>query len=342
MQSNQVKVATARTALNRLLESQRGQIAAALPQHFTPERMIRLTLTEFSKNPKLAECKAESILSCVIIASQLGLEIGVQGQAYLVPYKDSCTLVPGWQGLLELIHRSGKSSAQTGAVYEGDLFDYELGSTPFIKHKPCGENAVNKLTHVYAVGHLLSGGPPIIEIWPIRKVLSHRDQYNKVGSSHYSFTHLEMYARKVALLQVIKYLPKSVEMQNAIKLDNAATNGELGNWINGEFTVETQPEPDPVHTPSPNGPDPIRNSPLRSEAVDVTTGEVTEVDESEIKTGSPAFQTLNNMLLKTRETDAAKNLLQHELAKKMTQQERSQFAAKVQLHLDALEAGMGV
>lgn len=101
--------------------------------------MMRLTLTEFSKNPKLQQCSSNSIFSSIIIASQLGLEPGVNGQGYLVPYNGTCTFIPGWKGLVDLAQRGGRSSVWTGAVYEGDEFDYMLGDSPYCRHKPCGE-----------------------------------------------------------------------------------------------------------------------------------------------------------------------------------------------------------
>ena len=63
------------------LEKQRHQIAAALPKHVSPDRMIRLACTEFSKNPLLQKCTPVSVFGSIIQASQLGLEIGVLGQA---------------------------------------------------------------------------------------------------------------------------------------------------------------------------------------------------------------------------------------------------------------------
>jgi recombination protein RecT len=30
------------------------------------------------------------------------------GQCYLIPYKSECQLIPGYQGLLDLVRRSGK------------------------------------------------------------------------------------------------------------------------------------------------------------------------------------------------------------------------------------------
>jgi len=188
--------------------------------------MARIALTCFRKNPKLAVCDPRSVFAAVIMAAQLGLEPGVGGQSYLIPYGRECQFVPGWQGLVDLASRSGRASVWTGAVYAGDEFDYSLGDSPFVTHKPIGDEEESKLTHVYAVGRVNGSEWPVIEVWPLAKVVVHRDRYNKVGKGHYSFENLEMYARKVALLQVLKYMPKSVELQMAVGLDQQATTGE--------------------------------------------------------------------------------------------------------------------
>src|SRR5207237_2124863 len=70
------------------------------------------------------------------------------------------------------------------------------------------------------VGRVHGAEYPVVEVWPVGKVLAHRQRFNKVGDRHYSYENLEMYARKVALLQVLKYMPKSVELQNAVSLEH--------------------------------------------------------------------------------------------------------------------------
>ena len=200
------------------------EIQRALPKHLNGDRMARIALTAFRRTPKLAQCDPRSVFAAVIQAAQLGLEPDTMGRAYLIPYGSECQFVPGWKGLVDLVNRSGQGTCWTGAVYEGDTFDYALGDSPFVKHKPGEQGQV--LTHVYAVGRTKGAEWPIIEVWPIAKVLKHRDRYNKVGERHYSFKNEEMYARKVALLQVVKYMPASAELVAAIALNDAA---ELGN-----------------------------------------------------------------------------------------------------------------
>jgi recombination protein RecT len=233
----------------------KAQIAAALPVHINPDRMARIALTAFRLNPALGKCEPASVFAAVIQSSQLGLEIGLQGRAYLVPYynkttrKTECQFIPGWKGLVELANRSGRCSVWTGAVFDGDSFDYELGDSPFVKHRPGGEDDPKKLTHVYAVGRIKGNDVPVIEVWPIGKVRKHFDRYNKVGESHYATGNWEMYARKIPLLQVLKYMPSSPELETAINLAHAGEQGaqnlNIKDAVEGTFapvpTEDTEP-----------------------------------------------------------------------------------------------------
>lgn len=231
-------VATKSPAANlmQFMEKHKQQVALALPKHITADRMVRLAMTSFSQNKALQNCDMNSIFASVIIAAQLGLEIGVGGQGYLVPYKGKATFVPGWQGLVDLVSRAGRATVWTGAVYRGDKFDWALGDNPFVKHQPEGDaDDWRDISHVYAIGRVNGSQYPVIEVWTMDRVIRHLNKYNKVGSSHYALTNdganMEMYARKVALLQVLKYMPKSIEVQKAMDVAHAVDSGK-------NFTLE--------------------------------------------------------------------------------------------------------
>lgn len=229
---------TVASQFNQFLQKHKGQLEAALPKHLNADRLVRIALTEFSKNPALQKCTPKSIFASLIIAGQLGLEPGVNGQGYLVPYKENCTFVPGWKGLVDLVSRSGRATVWTGAVYEGDDFDYMLGANPYCNHRPNGEFDINKLTHVYAIGKVKDAELPVIEVWTVKRVKAHFEKtvVNALKPNHYSKKHFEMYARKVVLLQVLKYMPQSVELNNAIAV---ADNAEMGKniVIDSDFVV---------------------------------------------------------------------------------------------------------
>lgn len=244
--------------LTGFLEKSRSAVAMALPKHLNPDRMLRLALTCFSTTPKLRECTAHSILSSIVVASQIGLEPGVAGQGYLIPYGQLCTFVPGWQGLVGLLNNSGRATAWTGAVFEGDKFDFQLGSKPKCDHIP-GDNYGDptKLIWVYACGKVNGSEQPVIEAWPVSRVWKHRDKFNKVGAKHYSYEHPEMYARKVVLLQVLKYMPRSIELNNALAATNAAEQGnttyaEGGVIIEAEATDIPIPKAEVTTLPAPS------------------------------------------------------------------------------------------
>lgn len=234
-------VAELSTFMSRL----KGQMTLALPKHMNADRMTRLALTAFSTNPDLQLCTHDSIAGSIMVAAQMGLEPGVNGQGYLIPYKGRCTFVPGWKGIVDIANRSGRSSVWTGAVFVGDEFDYAMGDRPFITHKP-GRSLgnANDLLYVYAVGRVRDSEWPIIEVWPMEKIWAHRDHYNKVGKRHYSFENPEMYARKVPLLQVLKYMPSSIELAVALDVSNATESGK-GVVLDGNFvTVSNDSEHD--------------------------------------------------------------------------------------------------
>ncbi|AOJ10365.1 recombinase RecT [Burkholderia mayonis] len=269
-------------SFSSFLDKFKPQMALALPKHLTADRMARLAVTAFSSTPKLQECEPKTIVAGIMTAATLGLEIGVDGQGFLVPYGRTCQFVPGWKGLVDLVSRSGRATVWTGAVFEGDEFDYALGDSPFIRHRPGEENDPDKITHVYAVGRVNGSDYPVIEVWTIRKVWKHRDKYNKVGAKHYSFRDPEMYARKVPLLQVLKYMPKSIELQNAMAIANAADNGHHA-VIDGNFVTVTDPD--------------------TGATVDPSTGELTDQRAQQSDMTLPAYDDLLGQIQKADDVE---------------------------------------
>lgn len=242
-------------AFSSFMERYKPQLSLVLPKQMNADRMARLAVTAFSKNRRLQECTPTSIAGAVLTAAQLGLEIEVGGHAFLVPYKNwrsklmEAQLIPGWKGLVDLVSRTGRATVWTGAVFSGDEFDYALGDRPFISHKPGdGTNDPEAMMYVYAVGRVNGSEWPVIEVWTMRKVWAHRDRIisklpKEQAEKHYSFRDPEMYARKVPLLQVLKYLPSSPEVAAAVAVSDAADRG-VGMTLDGDFVTTADDEDD--------------------------------------------------------------------------------------------------
>lgn len=245
MSTNQLKeqvtgqrVASPVKQLSDFMDKVKGQMALALPKHLTADRMTRLALTAFSTSPQLQKCTHQSIAASIMTAAQLGLEPGVNGAGYLIPYKDTCTFVPGWKGLVDLVSRSGRGTVFTGVIFKDQEYTFTDGARrDLVIHNETDLHAAEDITHAYAIGWVKDSAMPIIELWRVAKIVKHRDQYNKVGSRHYSFRDWEMYARKVPLLQVLKYMPCSVEVSNAVEVNIAAEQGR-GVTIDGGIVVD--------------------------------------------------------------------------------------------------------
>lgn len=255
----------------QMLIAYKDQINMALPKHLNGDRMARVALTAFRQNPKLGECDPTSVFAAVVIASQLGLEIGINGQAYLVPYKQRngtylCQFIPGWRGLVDLVNRSGRAFVHTGAVYKGDLFEYEYGTNPEIEHKPSPDRDKSdpeNLLYVYAWGRVKGADYPVIEVQSNLEVRRHRDRYNKVGDKHYSYENFEAYGRKVALMQVLKYMPMSIEhLGAAVQADYSADAGHI---ISMKDAIDGAFLPPAVGT---------EDGPVAEQTVDTKTGEI--------------------------------------------------------------------
>lgn len=225
------------------LDKFKPQLALALPKHMNADRMARLALTAFSTTPALQQCTANSIAASIMIAGQLGLEPGVNGAGYLIPYKQTCTFVPGWKGLVDLVSRSGRGTVYTGVIFKDQQYTFVDGAKrDLLIHNETDLDAPEDITHAYAIGWVKDAEMPIIELWSVEKLRKHRDKYNKVGAKHYSFRDWEMYCRKVPLLQVLKYMPASIELSNAIAISNASDMGHGATIENGVVIESGEPQ----------------------------------------------------------------------------------------------------
>jgi recombination protein RecT len=237
------------TGKTDLLEQRKNLLGAGIPGHMTVEREIR-TAAVMLMQPQAKELRAatpQSFYTAVSVAINSGIGLG-NGKGYLVAYKGNVQYVPGWKGLIDLVQRTGRASAWTGVVHKGDHFDYALGDSPFLEHKPGDNEEHADITHYYAIGRVKGSEWPHVVVWSVNKTIKHLNTYNKVGAKHYAVQNddnMEAYGRKVVLLQVIKYLPTSVELENAIAAENANASGrgvKVENTIDGNFVYIDEDE----------------------------------------------------------------------------------------------------
>lgn len=249
------EVATKRgNTLADLLERGKAQIQRALPGHMTAERMVRVALTVVNNTPALKACSIPSLASCVMQASQLGLEPdNVLGQAYLVPYKKhgkpEAKFIIGYKGLIALARRSGDiASIHAVAVYKDDEFHYERGLEEKLQHVPSrnpDNHSPADLVAAYAVARTKDGSVQwdVMERWEIDLIRS-RSQAGRSGPWVSDYPEM---AKKTVLRRLCKVLPLSAEVQRGVQAEELRERGisvaDEESFVDADMTVVAESEP---------------------------------------------------------------------------------------------------
>lgn len=247
-------------SVKQFFESQKSTLAAVLPRHVSPDRMLKIALGALRTTPKLMACTVESLMGAVVQCSQLGLEPNTPlGHAYLIPFekrkkvgdnwvtdKTEVQIVIGYKGLIDLARRSGQVvSIAAHAVCANDHFEYAYGLDERLEHRPAMTNRGNVIAF-YAVAKLVGGGHAF-EVMSAEQVneirnasqnyKSARDKGASVWGQHY-----EEMGRKTVLRRLFKYLPVSIELATAAAIDDVGAGGRsqaLDTVLDGDYITPT-------------------------------------------------------------------------------------------------------
>ena len=163
-----------------LLEANRQELAGLIPEWsgLAWAHLVATAKGVAAENPYVYQCSADSVLQSVKTACEFGLSFAkAGGQAYLVPFKNQCTLIIGYRGLMDLARRSADvTSLQSGVVYKGDTYEPHLGSNPHIVHtpNPTASHADDKIVAAYSIAKHRSGEQSVetMTVEDIKKIRS--------------------------------------------------------------------------------------------------------------------------------------------------------------------------
>ena len=193
-----------------VIQSGAKQFATALPKHINSDRFVRIAITTIRQNPKLAQCNQESLLGALMVSAQLGLEPGVLGQCYLIPYGRECQFQIGYKGMIELLRRSGQlKDIYAYSVYENDEFEMTYGLNRDLKHKPNLQNKGNFIG-CYCVA-VLKDDARAFEYMTKEEIEAHGKKFSKTYGNGPWKTDFEAMAHKTVVKKMLKWLPVSVE-----------------------------------------------------------------------------------------------------------------------------------
>lgn len=207
-----------------LLEANADSMAAVLPKHITPQRLVRVVMGAMTKNPKLQDCTRQSLVRCVMESALTGLEPdGVESA--LIPFRNGklniteCQLQPMVQGLIKLAHRTGNYKLlYAEVVRKGDFFEWEKGLCPKLVHKPLTGARRGDALYYYAVAQM-ENGLADFEVMDYEEV----DKVRLAGKSPNAGPWVEWpdeMGKKTVMKRFLKRLPKQRDLQDAIEIDN--------------------------------------------------------------------------------------------------------------------------
>jgi len=230
---------TQTTDIATLIQRSVKELGKALPSHMNAERLVRIALTTLRLNPKLYTCSPESFLGALFQSAQLGLEPNIEGQAYILPFNNkrkqadgSWKTIPeaqflvGYKGYVELFYRHQNSiSLDMQTVKMQDEFNYELGTNSFILHKPALKDR-GEVVGYYAVAKMKDGAS-VFKFMSKEECMDHGGKhskcYDKKAKKFYDYTpwstNPDAMCMKTVLIQLMKLLPKSIEVQRALAMD---------------------------------------------------------------------------------------------------------------------------
>lgn len=134
-ESEQLPDLAANDSVMRWLGQYEGHFKKALPAHIAPAHFMSVA---WDAMQGLRTCKPQSIGESLLACARFGL-LPDGKHAAIVPYGDTATFVPMYEGYIDLMYRSGRiDSVHFGWIRENDRWDYEPSAPPphDFMHKP--------------------------------------------------------------------------------------------------------------------------------------------------------------------------------------------------------------
>lgn len=191
-------------------------------------------------SPAMRRCDPMSIVSGAMIAATLQLQIiPTLGQCYLIPYGNKAQLQVGYLGLLQLCMRSGQFKrilavpVHKGELVGGDEFneDWTFDASKRESDEVLGYYAKFELTNGFVKA----------AYWTIDKVKKHATKFSqayRAGKGSPWQSDFDAMAAKTVLKSILKYAPKSVEMQRALAFDQAVAKSNVSADNIEDFNID--------------------------------------------------------------------------------------------------------
>ena len=177
-------------------------------------------------NPQLRKAEPMSIIGAAMVAATMQLQvIPTLGQCYIIPYGSKAQFQVGYLGLLQLCQRSGQFKKILAApVHEGEYISGDEFDEDYVFDRK--QRKSDKVIGYMAKFELLNGFTKVA-YWDIDKVKAHATKFSQAFRAGFNSpwkSDFDAMAMKTVMKSILKYAPKSIEMQNAVTFDQAVIN----------------------------------------------------------------------------------------------------------------------
>jgi recombination protein RecT len=199
-----------------------SSFAAIATKYLTAERLVKLSQSIVGRYPKLAECTAGSVLTCLMDCARLGLEPMVPGGMWLVPFREKkyyvCTGIVDYRGALDVCRRSKQIVAAAAELRcEADEWEYRIDasseSLTVLRHTPA-EGDRGRILGAYAAVKLRTGGCHVAYL-TLAEIDFYRAKSRGADSDFSPWKNFpDAMRKKTAVRRVVTLLPRTEHIQN--------------------------------------------------------------------------------------------------------------------------------
>ena len=249
------------TTQNTQLQKSPIQVFTGILNHQSMQKYLLETLgskkqefvanitTLVSNDVKLQECEAKSVIFSALKATALDLPLDPNlGMAYVIPFNNTKKGIKeaqfqiGYKGFTQLAIRSGQfKTINVRDVREGEIVgeDFISGEMQFARV----EDRENKPVIGYVAYFRLINGFEKMSYWRVEELVAHAKKYSQSYASPKDYirdsskwnTDFDGMAKKTVIkLLLSKYAPLSIQMQSAIKADQAVIDEHGERYIDNE------------------------------------------------------------------------------------------------------------
>ena len=228
MDNTQVTVQQKNATLGELMHS--PAVVSKLNEVWSSPQMANSFMSSVisvaNGNPQLRKAEPMSIIGAAMVAATMQLQvIPTWGQCYIIPYGSKAQFQVGYLGLLQLCQRSGQFKKILAApVHEGEYISGDEFDEDYVFDKK--QRKSDKIVGYMAKFELLNGFTKVA-YWDVERVKAHATKFSQAYRSGYTSpwkSDFDAMAQKTVLKSILKYAPKSIEMQNAVTFDQAVVN----------------------------------------------------------------------------------------------------------------------